>query len=314
MLPKPLRRVFFKPNPAGERQAFRQVQVRNIATGQTRVVDRPLSPQQAFIRTGKRVRELRNNGVPINARRAGEAGTKRLGERFLSNVWHNSAKEVERSGGRLRMPLPTFKQRLNGGRLPANDRAVVEQQLQFALKVFGRGLSSEARQDVIRRVREKVPGRILAVSNALRMEGKHDLESLRANGKDLNEYFRGKGAFAQSTGEKGTMYYGITNDKSGRVHLAKGFTADRQSTVTPIHETVHVLKSLGVIKVDAPIAYAADRLYGLEKGILKVEKGRKPPTPQEFNWTSESEPDVASERIGNRLGQWAFQSLPVGKR
>ncbi|GEM_PF-2642097 len=301
MSPKPLRRIFTIKSPDKAVQAFRTV---TLPSG--KIVQRRLSPAQYFIRTGK----------PVPGLRARDA--KNLGTRFLGRTWYRQATERVAEGKKLQMPLPTFRQRLYGGRLPVAERKMVESQINFAIQTFGKNLRIEQKDLVMREIRRLMPGRMISVSTALREMSRTGLRQLRKQGVELNLFLRGKG-FASET-EKGTIYSGLMQEHSGRSYLAKGFSTDKETVVTPIHETLHVLQKLGVIKVDVPFAYAAERLYALEKGFLKVSKTRKAPT--DFDRTGREQKDSPgtlfeaqwSEKDGNRLGQWVFQNIPSGKR
>jgi len=285
---------------------------KTLANG--RLIERKISPEQAFVRAGKRIQGFN------------ERNAKGLGERFLGNAWYSEAQkrqgihwnpeskayENNGKGKALKMPLPTFKQRLLGRYLPAQERRLVESQVDFSLKVFGKNLSPEKRAQARKEISRLISGRQVSISNTLRSTKGSDIDEMRRNGIETLNFFKGKGFAAKS--EQGTIYPGIMNDITGRSYMARGFSKNYNAS-TPIHETLHVLKKLGVIKVDVPFAYAADRLWLLEQEVVKPSSVRKAPSKQELDRTRNgNEEPQWSEKSGNRIGQWVFQNIPQEKR
>ncbi len=250
-----------------------------------------VSPEQAFIRTGIKTEGLDQQRV------------QRLGRRFLSRKLYDAAKEKKHT-----LPLPTFRQRNYGGKLPKRDLIEIETQMNKAIEFFGKHLSPAKRAEIRRAVSEKITGRILSINTLLREKTPTDIVQMRKQGKELLTYIK----------EEGELYSALMQEHNGKVYFAKGWTSDKIARVAPIHETIHALQRMGVIRTDVPFAQAADRLYGLEQGILKIEQKMRAPTEEEFD--KKARPDKAiggtalyeanwSYAIGDRIGQWLFTNI-----
>ncbi|MCX6802834.1 MAG: hypothetical protein NT067_07045 [Candidatus Diapherotrites archaeon] len=236
------------------------------------------------------------------------ARAKRLGTKFLSSAWYDGAKA---KGFKTRLSLPTYAQRVRGGRLPKADLALIHGQVDFAISLFAGNLPAERQAQLASQVRNKVTGRILSVNIAVREKARTDPRQIWEDGKELKTFFK----------EEGAGYTGLMKETDGRQYFAKGFSSQPTARSGPLHETVHALWKLGVIKIDVPFAQAVDRLYALEKGHIKPNPFMRTPTKEEFDrkpsWDKElktfNEPNWATD-IGNRIAQWAFQAIPESRR
>ncbi|MFA4906893.1 MAG: hypothetical protein WC602_01345 [archaeon] len=264
-----------------------------------------VSPESYFIRTGK---------IPpgMDSKKA-----KILGTRFLSRKWFDTA-----SNGNPRLPLPTFRQRIHGGTHSKVGRAEIEKQAGFALGVFGRHLSRAEKERAMLNVKKMLTKRILSIGTVIRENTfRTNLTEMRKSGKEFFNYVKAKP-------NAGEIYPALTKETTGKVYFAKGWNSkgNKEERTAPIHEVIHILQKNGIIRTAVPFAQAADRLYGLENGILKPEKLMRAPTREEFDRKPKTEkrfgekfPNYESEpdwvyQVGDRIGQWAYLSLPKEKR
>lgn len=249
-----------------------------------------MSPESRFIRTGK---------IPLDL---DPSRAKNLGARFLSKTWHDEATKREKQGKGLDLPLPTMRQRIHGGRLTESELGEINRQVDFATDIFTKHLSPAKRRTVKRQARELVSKTTLSITSALNATGR-DLTHMRAEGLELYSLLKRKG--------RGNM--GIVNSDTSKFYLAKGWTTHPERSAA-VHETIHVLCNLGVIKVEAPTASMADRLYALEQDFLKINLKLSEPALWEFD--RQPAMKVISARIiaepqwsyalGNKMGQWVF--------
>lgn len=367
MPPKIPRKIEIRKGPGGQ-QAVRKVRLPD-----GRLVERRLSPAQAFIRTGEKLPGLN------------EAQTKALGTRFLGREWYEQAKGVwnpgkkpavseearraqfqqwletrkqdrrgkvsfaepewmkqAKKGGEKIYPLPTQRGRLSGGYLPKADLAQLDKQVRFTVNTFARGLPPERKQELLDTIYSRLRsnfGRTLSVSSALREKTPNDITQMREQGIELHGYLQGKGReeFGKG-GTRGDIYPGIMKEWGrGRSYIPKGGMQDRQAPenkVVGIHEAIHGLQQMGVLKADVPFAEVGQMLYALETGMVRNPKFRDP-TPKEFNYTPRLEPEQnlvkpapgvpfrqervftepeANYKIGDRIGAWVYRNLPEGRR
>lgn len=258
-------------------------------------IARTRSPESQFIRTGKIPEGLDPNRA------------KQLGERFLSRTWQQSAVREK-----AKLPVPSQRQRISGGTLPKADREKVGEQVDFMVGIFGKRMDLTKRRELKARILQQITRQSLSIRSVLTEETRgSDLKQMRRSGKSLYGYLK----------DFGEIYPAMTQETTGRVYLAKGWSAQRSIQTTPVHETLHVLQKLGVIKDDVPFAQVADRLYGLEKGIFKVDRRIKSPTSSEFDRKPSrvlktgglAEPDWVYPH-GDKLGQWVFTNLRPAQR
>jgi len=262
---------------------------------------KPYSHESHFIRTGKITAGLDRRKV------------KKLGARFLSWTWLKTSRSPKR-----KLPLPTFRQRMKGGKLPKADRKEIDSQINSALKIFVGHLPKNKINEIEQKIRGLITARILSVNIALREKTKgSDLKQMRTQGKELHHYFESEGKV------QGEINPSLMQETTGKTYFAKGFSSDKNSESSPFHESIHALQRLGLIKLDVPFAQAAERLYGLEKGIFKVDPRMRNPTKEEFDKKPKLEKigelNVRYEPnwsypVGDRIGQWVFQNLPKHQR
>ncbi|MFH1234842.1 MAG: hypothetical protein V1493_04500 [Candidatus Diapherotrites archaeon] len=226
---------------------------------------------------------------------------------FLSRAWHEEAKA---RNGRTKLPIPSLRERLYGGKLPKADLKEIEKQMNFAINVFTNGLPQKKKDSVNWRVKSLITGKTLSISAVLEENGK-DIKELWDEAMELYHYIK----------RKGEIYPALMQDATGKIYFTKGWRKDKHSKSSPIHETVHVLQKLGVIKVDVPFAQAADRLYCLERKFLKPSKKLKTSTARDLNrkavWNKKDKTHVEaywSKTVGDKIGQWVFVNIPKKQR
>lgn len=271
------------------------------------------SPESMYIRTGKVP-----NGADMKKARA-------LMTRFLGRTWYNeyTARPIGLKptliSGRTSLPLPTFRQRLYGGRFSPNERGMIDEQVRFALKTFAPNLRPAERAKLSREIiTTRFPG-LLSVDAVLE-KGTHltDPRLMWETGRELYKDVKADGNTATGYATGSTSY------------LAKGWSRLNTERSTPLHETVHTLQSRGLIKVDVPIAAAAERLRGFERGEIRVNPRRRAPMPEEIDKLPRHDGDhraimkkggvefwnesQGSYAKGYRIAQWAYQNLPKEQR
>ncbi len=260
---------------------------------------KPFSPEQQFIRTGKLPADLN------------EARAKRLGTRLLSRVWFNEAKKRE-AVGKSQLSLPSFRQRLRKGNLSKADVSLIREQTAFAINKFASHLSRQKRAIVTAKVNELMSSRILSINLALREKTNSDLRQMRVQGMELMTKLR----------NEGEMHIGLMQDKSGKVYFAKGWGNKKSEKGIALHEAMHVLQKLGVIKVDVPFAETARWLYCLENGIYSPNAKFRMPTATEFDRKALPEKNDSmllyeaqwSYNLGDRIAEWLYKNVPEKKR
>ncbi len=253
-----------------------------------------ISPETYFIRTGE---------VPEGI---SKKGAKHIGTRFLSGVWQREARANVKSEKNLRKYLPTMRQRIYSGRQSKGGAAEVNRQIIFAMDKFARHLNSAQKRAIEIEVRKKLPQRILSVNVALREKG-GSIHEMRKSGKELYNYLK----------DGGEMFMGLMQDRSGKAYFRKGWVFDTASKSTPIHEVIHVLQKIGVIKIDIPFAQAADRVFSLENKFFKSAPKVRNPTPKEFDRRPQPEKSNRnlwyeagwSDDVGIRIGEWVYKNL-----
>ncbi|MBI2529760.1 MAG: hypothetical protein HYW05_01280 [Candidatus Diapherotrites archaeon] len=258
-----------------------------------------VSPETYFIRTGE---------VPEGI---SKKGAKRIGTRFLSGVWQKEARANVKSEKDLRKYLPTMRQRVYGSRQSMAGAAEINRQIMFAMDKFARHFNPTEKKAIEIEVRKKLPQSILSVNVALREKG-GSIHEMRRSGKELYHYLK----------DGGEMFMGLMQDKTGKAYFRKGWVFDPASKSTPLHEVIHVLQKIGVIKIDIPFAQAADRVLALEHGFFKPNPNVRAPTAEEFNRRPQPEKKVKglwyeaewSDDIGIRVGEWIYKNLPANER
>lgn len=256
------------------------------------------NPEAVFLRTGKA-------GTEVEFNRA-----QRLAVRFLSREWRLQARK---KGGIALSILPSFKERVHGGKLPEEDRYAISSQVDFVVNALCRHLDSKKRKRIVGKLKKKVSDEMLSINTIISPGfGNEPLKKLRQDSHELFNYIK----------KNGRIYHGFAFRGTARgVYFSRGWSKIRGAETTPAHEAVHMLYGLGLIKSDVPFAQAADRLYGLEHGIFKPSTRLKEPTFSEFDRQPSIDPETGllnepqwSYPLGNRIGQWVYLNLPREKR
>ncbi len=257
------------------------------------------SPESVFLRTGRVLPE-------IDLFRA-----RRLAVRFLSMEWRKQA--LKRNNRHAKI-LPLFHERIHGGKLPEQDRKAIDSQIEFVVGVFCSGISLKKRQRLATKLKRMVGDEMLSIQAIIDPGlGSEPFKRMHSTIKQLHTYLQ----------KRGHIYPAMTfhTGKSNSVYFSKGWREMREAETTPVHEAVHLLCGLKLIKIDVPFAQAADRLYGLEEGIFKPNPRFKKPTLNEFERQPGINPKTGmynepqwTYSVGNRIGQWLFENLPKEKR
>lgn len=267
------------------------------------------SPEAHFIKYGKKLPNL------------DQARAKKLGARFLSAQWAKNHGQLSRTGEKNPLlPLPTYKQRLYGGKLPKAERELKDQQLSFMLEKFAKHVPEAEKAELKSQIDKYFPSRILGINSILRgFTRGQNIDSMREEGIALYHQMR----------RDGRVWAGLMQETPhGKTYLSKGFHTVPRLYSTPLHEGIHLMQKLGVIRYDVPFASAADRLYALELGLVTPRKSmvassksrvftRLPGVldnikrPQ--NTIAYKEPRW-SYRNGRKLGDWIYTKLPPESR
>lgn len=231
-----------------------------------------MTPESLFIRTGK----ITPNFNPAKARA--------LGSRFLSRTWVSGEKEKK-----PKWPLPTFRQRIYGGKLPKVDQEAIEGHTQLVVEKLCTHFDNAQKIELMRKINALMPGQMISIRSLIRnlKSGNVGLKTSRKWGKELFIFLK----------ETGRICRGLISEATGRTYYIKGWRHNKTSVLTPIHEGVHLLQFLGAIKVDVPFAEAAERLHGLESGLFKVES-LKPLKMQEFDKIPQIDKELSKKRGG----------------
>ncbi len=195
-----------------------------------------------------------------------------------------------------------------GGRLSVNDFQQIQEQTNFALRIFGKELNPDLLPVLEKKLLKFFSRNALSVNIAVKE--KFCPEQQKRNEIELYNYMK----------KTGNIYMGLIDDNTGKIYLRKNFSLDCKSMATPLHEILHILQKKKIIKVDVPFAQTADRLYALEKGFLKLNKKTRMPSAFEFDRIPKkidvnelNEPEWSYD-LGNRLSQWIYINLPAEKR
>ncbi|MFH1587823.1 MAG: hypothetical protein ABIA76_00610 [Candidatus Diapherotrites archaeon] len=254
-------------------------------------------PEYFFIRTGKM-------HPHIDKKKA-----KKLGADFLSWFWAETHKSKNKKKKHV-FPLPKHKERIFGALLPKYDLKLIQEQAKFAVKAFAKKISKKKQAEAEKKIMESISEKSLSVNSILREKTIQDLKHMRNAGKDLYYHLK----------KHGRIYRAVVHETTGKIFFAKGWSQDKEAMTTPLHEAVHILWQEKIIKADVPFAQAADRLYGLEKGILEKDKRIRFPKKKEFDRMPHKakngnyDEPLWTHFAGNRLGQWIYLKLPKNKR
>jgi hypothetical protein len=256
--------------------------------------------------------------VKIKSKRTVKKKIKEL-DRIISRELIQKAEKREKEN---HLPLPTKKQMLEGEQLSETDLKPIKEQLDFVVKVFGKHLNKKKKLKLKKEIKKHISKQNLTINAILKENSNKDLKEIYESGKNLYEYIKESGQ------HQGEIYPALYSETSKRIHFAKGWSKDKKLMGTPIHELIHLLQRIKIIKIDIPFAQAGDMLYRLEKEFIKPDKRIKNPTKKEFNKKPKllntiksdgtktqyyNEP-IWSYYTGEQLGQWIYLNLKKGKR
>jgi len=210
----------------------------------------------------------------------------------------------------LEMPLTKGKKFSFGGRLSSRDFQEIQEQINFALNIFGKEIKPELKSFLEKKLIKSFSKNALSISIAVK-EKNGSTEIQKKNEIELYNYMK----------KTGNIYMGLIDDNTGKIYLRKNFSLDRRAVSAPLHEILHVLQKKKVINIDVPFAQTADRLYSLEKGFIKPTK--KIRTPKDFEFDRIPKKEAGSNELkepqwsyplGNRISQWVYINLPADIR
>ncbi|MFH1239850.1 MAG: hypothetical protein V1672_01415 [Candidatus Diapherotrites archaeon] len=227
--------------------------------------------------------------------------------KFLCEFWEKEAKHY---GGTAKKNLPSRKQMLSGGKLPKKDLNGINEQINDAVTIF---VPKEKRPAIKSKIQKSITGDLLSVNVALREKTNDNYDQMLMQAKEL--YYRLKEF-------KGETYPALMLDTNGKIYFAKGWQNDKDAVCAPFHEAIHGLQHEGIIKSDVPFASVAECLYGLEKGLFKINLKLKTPRQKDFNKKPRMEKGSDTifyeskwaYRTGFRIGQWIYLNIPESKR
>ncbi|MFH1224202.1 MAG: hypothetical protein V1676_00175 [Candidatus Diapherotrites archaeon] len=236
----------------------------------------------------------------------------RMAIKFLSYVWEKRHLEIEKTPRTQRLPrfpLPNAAERVHGGRMGKGDIAGIKKQAAFAARVFARHLGGAKQRQISKKIFGFFSKKTLSIKDVLLEKGPSPKE-MRRSGKELYTKLKGTGQ----------MYHGFIRDGYDlKIAMVKGWrTVHGGAMAAPLHEAIHALHELGYVKFDAPFAEAADRLYSLENGFLKLDGRIGKPRAHEFdinfNARRINEEPEWTYPLGRKIGQWVYMKLPQEKR
>lgn len=197
-----------------------------------------------------------------------------------------------------------------GGRLSFKDLQEINEQVNFALKIFEKEMTPELTVYYEKKLKKFFSKNALSINTALKEKNGSE-EQQKRNEIELFNYMK----------KTGNIYMGLIDNNTGKIYLRKNFSMDRKAVSTPLHEILHMLQKKKVIEIDVPFAQAADRLYALEKGFIKPTKKIRMPKIFEFDRIPKKETDSNELRepnwsypLGNRISQWIYINLPADTR
>ncbi|MCR4335113.1 MAG: hypothetical protein NUV57_01095 [archaeon] len=223
-------------------------------------------------------------------------------------MWKKSYKNKHHKTG---LPLPTEKQRMIGEPLPKKDLAHIKGQVRFGISIFCAHIKKAERKKLTSKINRLIKKKNFSILDVINES--HDAKEVRSDLFMLYHYLK----------DNGEIYLGYNVLESEKIYFAKGWSQDKKGNTTAIHECIHLLHRLGVIKIDIPFAQASDRLYGLEKGLfspkrkfaLHVKDFDKKPRPDKIleGVQCYNEPWWSYD-VGIKLGYWIFENLKGKKR
>ncbi|PIN85487.1 MAG: hypothetical protein COV47_01775 [Candidatus Diapherotrites archaeon CG11_big_fil_rev_8_21_14_0_20_37_9] len=263
------------------------------------------SPEAHFILTG----EIIDGFDSVKA--------KKLAENFLAEKWtYHGKKHIKK--GNLELPLPQYNEMLSGTKLTKKDRKLFIAQVDFAAKIFCRHLSAKRKSEIKKILENSLDITSQTIFHNLissitdeKNPSKDELLEARQMGKTIYKYMK----------KYGHIGGGVIHEKTGKMNLAKGFSESPYYSVTPIHEAIHRLQQLRVIKMDVPFAEAVDAFYALEHGIMilqkkkhkKIDFDRKPKIKNKsIGYPNYFEPEWSYD-LGKTIGEWLHKNYPGQK-
>lgn len=231
----------------------------------------------------------------------------------LAKVWEKKAHEKPKR----RFPLPSRHGMIFGEKHSRQDMAEIFSQMRFAVEIFAKHFSAAKRKAILLALKKKASTRSVSISAILSASSVPS--HISAKGKvAVKKKQSGEAKELQNFLERrGHIYRGWFSNSTGRFYIIKGWRNLPHSRTTPIHETIHLLQKLGVIKVDVPFAEAVDRFYGLQNGFFGLSQKIMDPSAGEFDKTPSlkamAEEPEQYYSIGRKIGQWAHKNLP-GKK
>jgi hypothetical protein len=245
-------------------------------------------------------------------------------EKILSKKW-------KREAIKSNQPIYTFKEMIEGVPRAREENEEIKKQVMFVVKKFCKKKHGELKK-ISKKVLSHFSRKSISIRAVLRENSqeknfsKEALRNIRKEAIELYKFFeQSHGLSSKEEKKGGRIYWGMMNEYTGMVFLAKNWTNHKEAMTTPIHETVHVLQRIGKIKKDVPFAQAVDRLYGLERGFFAEETqyaqiGRTQLNPKirikkikEIPGVVYDEPQRTDE-LGKKIGQWVYANVSKEKR
>lgn len=273
-----------------------------------------VSPQAYFIRTGIDPKTGKRPRTYSQIKGFDPKATENLGARFLSRTWMKGYNEKTSEGKKVSLPLPTMNQRIQGGRLSQTHLALINEQVNFTFRIFQKQIPVSKQKYVLEKLKKNISKTTLNVTEVMRSTNPYD--NLQ-EGRELHTFLK----------NEGKIYKAMVDVETGKNSFAKGLFNDPKARTAPIHETIHALQRLGVIKIDVPFAQAIDKLYGLEKGIHKLDTHYKINTNEEFdrkpsiNYSTPTPKGIINYNEPNwsyisgiKIAQWVYEKVPKNYR
>jgi len=194
---------------------------------------------------------------------------------------------------------PTQHQKIHGGNFPKEAIVIFKTQMRFLSDNFVAYLPKSKRAKA-RKLLFSLKPRMLTIPAVLKEKDLHDVEKMYAAAIELYAYLK----------NQGEIYPALLQESTGKFYLAKGWADDPETVTAPIHESIHRLALAEFIAIDVPFAYTAERLYGFEKGINKMDKKMRMPPKKELD----IEPTLVRSKNGKYQFSEPYSSLHSGYR
>ncbi len=164
----------------------------------------------------------------------------------LAKVWEKRAREKPKR----RFPLPSRHGMIFGEKHSRQDMVEIFSQMHFAVEIFAQHFSAAKRKELLLALKKKESTRSVSISailsansvpNHIREKGRQTVQKKQASeAVELQNFLE----------QRGHIYCGWFSNATGMFYLIKGWRNLPHSKTTPIHETIHLLQKLGVIKID----------------------------------------------------------------